>query len=218
MTFKKDMWFAYVINHVIENCKSLCILQCKGCQLKWKSVILHQHEHLSLLEKIEKHLVSAREDLLGVKLRGLLKHFEQSETLSMAGKKELLNQTRTLILYATPQSLYYGRWMTVEHELIFRDMFIKRRRKTRDIKKAKANEVQPNELQSSSRCKKHKRLHLDNAPVIPYLQNIASEQASNTCKIPSNIEENTPRNSPPDVESIEQLLWKELQELSSDDE
>ena len=108
--------------------------------------------------------------------------------------------------------------MTVEHELIFRDMFIKRRRKTRDIKKAKANEVQPNELQSSSRCKKHKRLHLGNATVIPYLQNIASEQASNTCKIPSNIEENTPRNSPPDVESIEQLLWKELQELSSDDE
>ena len=162
--------------------------------------------------------------MLGVKLGGILKHFEQSETLSMAGKKELLNQTRTLILYDTHQSLYYGRWMTVEHELIFRDMFIKRRRKTRDIKKAKANEVQPNELQSSSRCKKHKRLHLDNSPsrtVIPYLQNIASdivEKASNKCKIPSNIEENIPRNSPSDVESIEQLLWKELQELSSDDE
>ena len=125
MSFAKDVWVAYVINNIMDNCKRLCKEHCKGCQLKWDSIFLHQHEQLSLLEKIEKYFDSVRGNLLGDELEGLFKHFAQNESISTYRKKEMLEQTRILILYATPHSLFYGRWITVEHELIFRDMFIK---------------------------------------------------------------------------------------------
>ena len=194
--------------------------QCQGCQINWKSAFLHQHEQLSLLEKIEKYFDSVRGNLLGDELEGLFKHFTQNESISTSRKKELLEQTRILILYATPHSLFYGRWMTVEHELIFRDMFIKRRRRRRDAKNAKSIKVNENALQSSSI--KRRRRHLDYSPRIvkPRLRDAARDvigQASK--KLIENIvpaEANTIRNPP--VGSIEQLLWKELEEISSDDE
>ena len=64
MTFSKDVWFAYVVNHIMESCKRRCMDRCQGCQIKWKSAILHQHEELSLLEKIEQNLDSVRGNLL----------------------------------------------------------------------------------------------------------------------------------------------------------
>ena len=189
--------------------------QCQGCQINWKSAFLHQHEQLSLLEKIEKYFDSVRGNLLGYELEGLFKHFTQNESISTSRRKELLEQTRILILYATPHSLFYGRWMTVEHELIFRDMFIKRRRRRRDVKNAKSIKVNENALQSSSIKRRHRCPRLDYSPRIvkPHLQNVAKDitgQASK--KLIENIvpaEANTIRNPP--VGSIEQLLWKELE-------
>ena len=160
-----------------------------------------------------------RGNLLGGELEGLFKHFTQNETISTSRKKELLEQTRILILYATPHSLFYGRWMTVEHELIFRDMFIKRRRRRRDAKNAKSIKVNENALQSLSI--KRRRRHLDYSPRIvkPRLRDARDIIGQSSKKLIENIvpaEANTIRNPP--IGSIKQLLWKELEEISSDDE
>ena len=191
----------------MQNCKRLSKEQCRGCQLKWKSAILHQHEQLSLLEKIERHLDSVRGDLLGVELEGLFKRFTQSETISASRKKELLNQTKTLILYATPPSLYYGRWMTVEYEIAFRDMFAKRRRERRDTKKAKALDAEQSTLKSSNFATKRRRrcqpLDFCSPPAVTESKSYDSSPILQS----STIEE----------KSVEQLLWEELGDILDND-
>ena len=87
MSFDKDIWIAYVVNHIIESCKRQCMDQCQGCQINWKSAFLHQHEQLSLLEKIETYFDSVRGNLLGEELEGLFKHFTQNESISTSRKK-----------------------------------------------------------------------------------------------------------------------------------
>ena len=133
MTFAKEAWFAYVINNVIIKCKNISEERCQACLLKYKSLILHEHEHMSLLQKIECHLDEVRANVLGNELEKMFKKFSYYEKTIKTDKKELIEQIKNIILYATPQSIYYGRWYTTEHELFLRDLFIKpiRKRKSR---------------------------------------------------------------------------------------
>ena len=130
MSIATDVWFAYVVNHIMDKCIAISKEYCEGCQLKWKSAFLHQHEQLPLLKKIELHLDEVRGNLLGIGLESLFKKFIKDETLPTP-KEELLQQTTSIIHHATPQSLYYGRWMTVEHDIIFQNMFLKQKRNKR---------------------------------------------------------------------------------------
>ena len=130
MSIATDVWFAYVVNHIMDKCIIISKEHCQGCQLKWKSAFLHQHEQLPLLKKLELYLDQVRGNLLGIGLESLYKFFIKNETLSTP-KEELLQQTTSIIHHATPQSLYYGRWMTVEHDINFQNMFLKQKRNKR---------------------------------------------------------------------------------------
>ena len=79
MTIAKDIWFAYVINHIFEKSKQLAEERCNGCKLKLKSSILHEHEQITLLEKIETYLSEIRGNLLGYELENLFKRFSHQE-------------------------------------------------------------------------------------------------------------------------------------------
>ena len=141
MSIATDVWFAYVVNHLMDRCMTVCKDNCQGCQLKWKSAFLHQHEQLPLLKKIELHLDEVRGNLLGIGLESLYKIFIKDETLSTP-KEELLQQTIAIIHHETPHSLYYGRWMTVEHDIIFQNMFLKQKRnKRKKLEVAEATQI-----------------------------------------------------------------------------
>ena len=120
----------------MDRCIALCKDHCRGCLLRWKSGFLHEHEQLSLLDKLELYLELVREKLVGGELESLYKLFTKNETLSTP-KNELLEQTQSMISHASPRSLYYGRWITIEHEIIFQNIFMKRKRniKKREHKK-----------------------------------------------------------------------------------
>jgi len=137
MTIATDVWHAYVVNHIMEKSIALGKEHCQGCQLKWKSGFLHVHEQSPLLYKLETHLDTIRTTLLAGGLESLYNVFTKNETLALA-KEEVLEQTRTLISHATARSLYYGRWVTVEHDIIFESMFMKRKR-NRKVEKRSAN-------------------------------------------------------------------------------
>ena len=124
---------------------------CQGCKLKWKSAILHEHEQLSLLQKLELYLDPVRGKFLGIGLESLYKIFNKSEPLSTP-KKELLDQTKSVLLFATPQSLYYGRWVTVEHEIIIENIFMKRKRN----RKKKSESAEPAQICNINPQKKRK--------------------------------------------------------------
>jgi hypothetical protein len=208
MVFKKDIWFAYVINNVIENCRMLSMEHCKGCQLKLKSSILHEHEHLSLKEKIETHLQSVRKNL-DVELQALFREFKQDEVISTYEKLEILTATQTLIQYATPQSLYYGCWMNIENEFIIRKKCIRINRKRKNDNKAQSikSKMYHHKKQKSSQSSKKKH---PNAIKPTDVSN--KKYSGNTI-----VEETTPINASQQIPSIEEILWEELNQLSSDE-
>ena len=189
MSIATDVWFAYVVNHIMDRCRVICKEHCKGCQLKWKSAFLHQHEQLSLLEKVDLYLEQVRGNLLGVELESLYRRFTKTEPLSTP-KEELLQQTTSIIHHATPRSLYYGRWMTVEHDIIFHNMFMKRKRN----KRKKLEKVQSTETQ--------KPLHTTKAYKRKYKDTSGSH---------------TPVSSPSGTQNqqtIEDILWECLSETN----
>ena len=172
MTFSKYEWLAYIMDLIVDNCKRECKKQCKGCQLQWKSTFLHQHEQLSILEKVEKHLNSARGHLLGINLEYLFQMFTQNESISACKGKELLDQTRSTIIYATPQSMY---------RFISRDMA----KRILNPKKRKASETQQNDPKSPDIVRKRRHQPLEYSPskiVKPHLQNAANEIVAQASK------------------------------------
>ena len=142
-SFTKEVWFAYVINNVMIKCKNICEERCQACKSKYKSPILHDHEQMSLLQKIECYLDEVRGNLLGNELENMFKKLSWYEKSIKPDKTELIDQIKNILLHATPQSLYYGRWYTVEHEVFLRDLFSKpttirkRKSKTQTSQKSK---------------------------------------------------------------------------------
>ena len=134
MSIATDVWYAYVVNHIINKSIALSKEHCQGCQLKWKSGFLHEHEQSPLLYKLECYLDTIRTTLLSGELENLYNVFTKNETLALP-KKEALEETQSLISHATAHSLYYGRWVTVEHDIIFESMFMKRKRVRKQAKR-----------------------------------------------------------------------------------
>ena len=180
MSIATDVWFAYVVNHIMDKCIVISKEHCEGCQLKWKSAFLHQHEQLPLLKKVELYLDQVRGNFLGIELESLYKIFIKDETLSTP-KEELLQQTASIIYHATAQSLYYGRWMTVEHDIIFQNLFLKRKRNANKRKKLAVAESTQNPKPSRSTGaykRKYKDTSGSDRPVSsnqPILENILWE-------------------------------------------
>ena len=153
----------------MDRCIALCKDHCQGCLLKWKSGFLHDHEQLPLLDKLELYLEPVRGKLLGGELESLYRLFTKNETLSTP-KNELLKQTQSIISHATPRSLYYGRWITIEHDIIFQNIFMKRKR---NIKKQESKK-------NLNPKNKQKRLHAkDNVGVIESKQQVPSSVTQN---------------------------------------
>jgi len=134
MSIATDVWYAYVVNHIMNKSIALSKEHCQGCQLKWKSGFLHEHEQTPLLYKLEYYLDTIRTTLLTGELESLYIVFTKNETLP-SPKEDVLEQTRTILSQSTASSLYYGRWVTVEHDIIFENMFRTRKRVRKAVNK-----------------------------------------------------------------------------------
>ena len=99
MSIATDVWHAYVVNHIINKSIALSREHCQGCQLKWKSGFLHEHEQSPLLYKLECYLDTIRTTLLSGELENLYNVFTKNETLALP-KKEALEETQSLISHA----------------------------------------------------------------------------------------------------------------------
>ena len=141
--FNKEFWFGYVIDNLVSLCLKISKEQCKACQDKIKSPILHYHLSLSLEQIIDNYLDQARGQILGSELEALFNKFSKNIPEAKPMKKECLVSITTLLLHATAPSLYYGRWVTPEVEIYLRDAFVSKSRK----RKKKNKENEENELE-----------------------------------------------------------------------
>ena len=103
----------YLAENIIRRCISLTEAECSGCRDKMKCSILHLHNQLSLLEKIQTYFEVARGEMLHA-LHELYTDIEHRLPHSGDMKKDMVvycNVGRVFLLTCSPQAIYFGRYV-----------------------------------------------------------------------------------------------------------
>ena len=132
MTFYcNDNWVAYLCEQIIRQSSQKSISDCPGCNDKLHSPILHLHEQLSLLDKLRKYF----QEIRGSILHDMEFHytiFENKLPHSDDKKKDkliYLNIARNFVLTATPDSIYFGRFLDETNDSFIDEAFTKKKGK-----------------------------------------------------------------------------------------
>ena len=132
MTFYcNDNWIAYLCEQIIRQSSQKCISDCPGCNDKLYSPLLHLHEQLSLLDKVRKYF----QEIRGSILHDMEFHytvFENKLPHSDDKKKDkliYLNIARNFVLTATPDSIYFGRFLDETNDSFIDEAFTKKKGK-----------------------------------------------------------------------------------------
>ena len=134
--FNNTDWVGYLAENIILRCVSLTAEECSGCKDKMTCSILHLHQQLSLLDKIDRYFESARGEVLNT-LAKLYKEIESKLPHSSDVKKDAniyLNVGRFFLLTITPQALYYGRYVNEMNQSLISEVLEEARMKKRGRK------------------------------------------------------------------------------------
>ena len=114
MTFyNNDSWIGYLAEIAIRKCISSSIVECSGCRDNMKCAILHLHNQLSLLMKLQQYFEPIRADLLN-SLSEIYNKVEMKLPHSDDRKKDMAiycNIGRIFLITLSPEALYYGRYV-----------------------------------------------------------------------------------------------------------
>ena len=106
MTFyNNDSWIGYLAE--------IAIRKCSGCRDNMKCDILHLHNQLSLLMKLQQYFEPIRADLLN-SLSEIYNKVEMKLPHSDDRKKDMAiycNIGRIFLITLSPEALYYGRYV-----------------------------------------------------------------------------------------------------------
>ena len=128
MTFyHNDSWVAFLSEHIVQQSLKISKDNCPGCKDDMQSPLLHLHEQQSLLEKLRTSFDQVR----GIVLFGIDIYYTKFESKlphsSDKTKDKLIycNLARTFLLTATPDSLYFGRYLSAENDSFIAEAFCK---------------------------------------------------------------------------------------------
>ena len=114
MTFyNNDDWIGYLAEIIIRKCSALSTAECSGCKDGMKSDILHLHNQMSLLMKLQHHFEAVRAELLK-HLEVLYNVVEPKLPHSNDKKRDkaiYCNLGRVFLITLSPEALYYGRYV-----------------------------------------------------------------------------------------------------------
>ena len=115
MSYFIEYWYSFITTLTVTKCLTLCKERCPVCSNNMASPVLHEHLQLSMLEKIERHLFEARgvmsskfDEIIAQFMNTLEQNFDEEE------RSEFITMGRSFLLSNTPQSLYFGRFVTEE--------------------------------------------------------------------------------------------------------
>ena len=126
MTFyHNEAWVAFLSEHIVRQSIKISRDNCPGCKDNMQSPILHLHEQQSLLDKIRNAFDQAKGAIL-LDIDSYYTRFESKLPHSDDKKKDKIiycNLARTFLLTATPDSLYFGRYLSVENDSFIAEAF-----------------------------------------------------------------------------------------------
>jgi hypothetical protein len=129
MTFfaRNAEWIGYLTEIVIRKCVALSIASCSGCKDDMQSDLLHLHNQMSLLEKLEHYFEQSRAEVL-TSLNALYHSIEANLPHSDDKKKDMgiyINVGKHFLITCSPQALYYGRYVNDLNDTFIADVLAK---------------------------------------------------------------------------------------------
>lgn len=145
--FNNSDWVGFLAENIIQKCVAMVLAECSGCKDSMKSDLLHLHQQLSLLEKIQKHFEEARGEALAA-LQDLYKEIESKLPHSDDVNQDRIiycNVGRLFLQTCSPETLYYGRYVNELNHTIIHTVLEERKGKTK-IQKSRKRKVAKPEL------------------------------------------------------------------------
>lgn len=130
MDYNSELWFGSLAALIIYKCTGISIQRCPGCKAKLHSSLLHQHEQLALLDKINLHFDEVRGEILSSidtiyeNIKSYLPH-----SPDRAKDKEIYcNNASVFLRTASADSIYWGRYIDEHTDSMIYKMFFKKTR------------------------------------------------------------------------------------------
>ena len=128
MDYYHDIWIGYLTGLIIQKCVELCVLRCPGCKDRLKSPVLHQHHQYSLLDKLKTYTEEIRGSLLPTinQLYDIAKHKLPHSDDLIKDMEIYTNNARFFLQMVTPETLYYGRYLSEQNDCIINELLIQK--------------------------------------------------------------------------------------------
>ena len=144
------MLYGYLTGVMVQTCCDLAMQNCCGCKVKLKSPLLHTHEQMSLLDKIHLYLNEVRGEILP-KVNQVYDNVKDKLPRSddeVKDKENFVNLARWFLQTATPELLYYARYLTDQNDLAVHQLMCppapkKRKRYNREGNKKGKRKIPP---------------------------------------------------------------------------
>lgn len=111
-----NVWLAHLTNILVNNCIGIARRKCAACKNGIKSTLLHYHLQSSLFEKVKEHFEEVRGPMIN-KIDSCYNVFENKPE-GLDNKEQYLFGGQTFLLLSTPESIYFGRYVTEELDLL----------------------------------------------------------------------------------------------------
>lgn len=128
MDYYHDIWIGYLTGLIVQRCVELCVLRCPGCRDKLKSPVLHIHHQYSLLDKLKTYVDEIRGSLLPAinQLYDVAKNKLPHSDDPAKDMEIYTNNARFFLQTATPETLYYGRYLNEQNDCIINELLVQK--------------------------------------------------------------------------------------------
>ena len=121
----------YLTENIIRKSVERIENECNGCRDGMKSVILHRHEHLSLLDKVKTNCEYNHAEMLKelpIYYLTFEKKLPHSDDLAK-DKNIFCAVARTFLITCTAETIYYGRYITEDIDSFVQEAFQNNKKK-----------------------------------------------------------------------------------------
>ena len=111
MDYFNDFWYGYITAEFVRRCVDESLANCHGCRDEKISPLLHIHHQLGLKDKLIYHMESVRGAIIPL-ISTLYEEFRLKVVDANMDKDAYVTNVRFFLISATPESLYYGKYLT----------------------------------------------------------------------------------------------------------
>ena len=110
MDYFNEFWLGYITAEFIRRCVNESLVKCHGCRDGKISPLLHTHHQHGLKDKVVFYMEMVRGLMIPL-IPSLYEEFKLKVGGSIMDKDAYVTNARFFLISATPESLYYGRFI-----------------------------------------------------------------------------------------------------------